>query len=115
MNDCCLSEETRRYYNNFAYHLAKNVIEKYMNKKENSDLIDVFDHILHDLDDVFPSEDNNWNYLFERKLIELGFFFEADKRKVAEIKKIYDKKAKESIADREKDNKSFKQLQGRLK
>lgn len=95
MNDCCLSKETRAYYNNFAYHICKSIIEKQMRKTKDSDVIQILDKMIWDLDDLFPSEDNGMNYRFERKLIELGFFYEEDKKKVEEIKKIYEEKVKE--------------------
>ncbi len=102
MNKCCFGKDTKSYYNNIAFHLAKNVIEKRMMKIKDSDVLDWLNKIIYDLDDIFPSEDNAWNYLFERKLIELGFFYEEDKEKVAEIKAIYDKKARISIKERER-------------
>ena len=92
MNECCLSKETRSYYNNLSYHIAKNVIEKKMEKFKSAEVLDFLNEIITDLDDVFPSDENGWNYCFERKLIELGFFFEEDKKRIDEIRKIYEKK-----------------------
>ena len=91
MNKCCFSKETRSYYNNLSYHLAKQVIEKKMRKFKDVEIIDFLDEIIMDLNDVFPSDENGWNYCFEKKLIELGFFFEEDKKKIEKIKKIYEK------------------------
>jgi len=110
MNDCCLSKETRSYYNNFAFHLVKSLIEAKLMKTKDSDVQDFLGHLIYELDDLFPSEDNEWNYFFERKLIELGFFYEEDKKKVEEIKAIYDKKMR--VSKKERNSFCEKQLKG---
>uniref|UniRef100_A0A6M3XY79 Uncharacterized protein n=1 Tax=viral metagenome TaxID=1070528 RepID=A0A6M3XY79_9ZZZZ len=109
MKECCHSDETKKYYNNIAYHLSKSVIEKHLKlirekhpKIENFIANEFLNPILMDLDEVFPSEDNAWNYLFERKLIDLGFIHLEDKKLIKKFKEYYEKKANKSINDREK-------------